>query len=204
MMLIESHAVTAPVRSPRPNESSENYLRRLARARLTKVERAEIDDIYQRLDAEWAAAGRPVPVFRVSWTAEDIVEWQGMTPRERYLDLLGSAVLAERSARSAETTLETETKTATPATKLVCDGVHVGPGTIWASTFYVGGNGDQRAVVAKYERWLPHQHELLRALPQLRGQKLCACQRDVPHGELLLSLAAKSRQELIAWWKATK
>ena len=46
-------------RSHRPGETAENYARRLTRARLKKSERAEIASLYERLDAERAAAGLP-------------------------------------------------------------------------------------------------------------------------------------------------
>jgi len=49
-------------RSHRPGETAENYARRLTRARLKKSERAEITSLYERLDAERAAAGRPRPL----------------------------------------------------------------------------------------------------------------------------------------------
>ena len=85
-------------RSHRPGETAENYARRLTRARLKKSERAEIASLYERLDAERAAAGLP-PADRVPWSSVDILEWQDLTPRERYLDLKTYALASDRIAR---------------------------------------------------------------------------------------------------------
>jgi hypothetical protein len=179
----------------------ENFLNRLSRARLTKAERAEIDDIYQRLDAEWQAAGYAAPPARAPWTQEDILEWRGLKPQERYLDLKGWARLAVRNATPAQ---QAPRAAKEAPTKLACDGVHVGRGTIWESPFKVGRDGNAHSVTAKYERWLAQQHHLLRALPQLRCQKCCHRDRDAHHADLLFALASKTRDELIAWWRANK
>ena len=201
MMQIDSVS-PATIRSLRNNETVENFLYRLSRARLTKAELAEIDAIYQRLDAEWKAAGHAAPPARAPWTQEDILEWRGLKPEERYLDLKGWAQLAVRNGTPGQATPQPP-KAAAP-TKLACDGVHVGRGTIWESPFKVGHDGNLRGVTAKYERWLAQQHHLLRALPQLLGQTRCHCDLDAHHADLLLSLAGKTRDELIAWWRANK
>jgi hypothetical protein len=200
MMQIDS-VTPATIRSLRNNETLENFLSRLSRARLTKAERAEIDDIYQRLDAEWQAAGYAAPPARAPWTQEDILEWRGLKPQERYLDLKGWARLAVRNATPAQ---QAPRAAKEAPTKLACDGVHVGRGTIWESPFKVGRDGNAHSVTAKYERWLAQQHHLLRALPQLRCQKCCHRDRDAHHADLLFSLASKTRDELIAWWRANK
>jgi hypothetical protein len=52
--------------------------------------------------------------------------------------------------------------------------------------------------------WLADQHDLLRALDELRGRDLvCFCAPLPCHGDLLLRLANESREERIAWWRAT-
>ena len=89
------------LRSHRPGETAENYARRLTRARLKKSERAEIASLYERLDAERAAAGLP-PADRVPWSPVDILEWQDLTPRERYLDLKTYALASDRIARAEQ------------------------------------------------------------------------------------------------------
>jgi hypothetical protein len=85
------------LRSHRPRETAENYARRLTRARLKKSERAEIASLYDRLDTERAAAGLP-PADRVPWSPVDILEWQDLTPCERYLDLKTYALASDRIA----------------------------------------------------------------------------------------------------------
>ena len=87
--------------SHRPGETAENYARRLTRARLKKSERAEIASLYERLDAERAAAGLP-PADRAPRSPADILEWQDLTPRERYLELKTCALAADRIARAEQ------------------------------------------------------------------------------------------------------
>jgi hypothetical protein len=82
-------------RSHRPNENPEHYALRLARARLKRSERNEIADIYTRLDAARAAIGKG-PAERAPWSPADILEWQDLTPAERYLDLKGYANASDR------------------------------------------------------------------------------------------------------------
>jgi Domain of unknown function (DUF4326) len=54
--------------------------------------------------------------------------------------------------------------------------VHVGRGSKWGNPFWIGFDGDRAAVIAKHERWLADQHNLLRALDELRGHDLvCFC-----------------------------
>ena len=84
-------------RSHRPGETAENYARRLTRARLKKSERAEIASLCDRLDTERAAAGLPL-ADRVPWSSVDILEWQDLTPCERYLDLKTYALASDRIA----------------------------------------------------------------------------------------------------------
>jgi hypothetical protein len=82
-------------RSHRPSETPEHYALRLARARLKKSERNEITAIYARLDAERATIGKG-PAERAPWSPADILEWQDLTPAERYLDLKGYANASDR------------------------------------------------------------------------------------------------------------
>lgn len=65
-------------------------------------------------------------------------------------------------------------------------------------------DGDRDAVIARHERWLAGQHQLLRALDELRGKDLvCFCAPCPCHGDLLLRLASSTREERIAWWRKT-
>jgi hypothetical protein len=45
-----------------------------------------------------------------------------------------------------------------------------------ANRFIIGRDGSRDEVIAKYERWLADQHNLLRVLDELRGRDLlCFC-----------------------------
>ncbi len=94
---------TTTPRSNRHGESEESFARRLARARLTKSQHAEIDAIYAALDAEWPAEGRTTLPERAPWTALEILEWQDLNTRERYLDLKGYARASDRIAAANRT-----------------------------------------------------------------------------------------------------
>jgi hypothetical protein len=81
--------------------------------------------------------------------------------------------------------------------------VYIGRGSKWGNPFRIGIDGNRTAVIEKYERWLRSQHDLLRALDELRGRNLlCFCAPKACHGDLLLRLANASREERIAWWRA--
>jgi len=83
--------------------------------------------------------------------------------------------------------------------------VYIGRGSKWGNPFRIGPDGDRAAVIAKHERWLADQHNLLRALDELRGRDLvCFCEPLPCHGDLLRRLANATRDERIAWWRAVK
>jgi Domain of unknown function (DUF4326) len=83
--------------------------------------------------------------------------------------------------------------------------VYIGRGSKWGNPFRIGPDGDRAAVIAKHERWLCHQHDLLRALDELRGRDLvCFCAPLRCHGDLLLRLANTSREGRINWWRTLK
>lgn len=86
--------------SHRPNERPEHYARRLTRARLRRSQLREITKLYTRLDAERAIAGLPA-AERAPWSLADILEWQDLTARERYLDLRNYALASDRIANAA-------------------------------------------------------------------------------------------------------
>ena len=67
---------------------------------------------------------------------------------------------------------------------------YIGRGGRWGNPFVIGRDGDRAEVIAKYERWLLTQPELLAALPQLRGRTLgCWCAPRPCHGDVLARLA---------------
>jgi Domain of unknown function (DUF4326) len=85
------------------------------------------------------------------------------------------------------------------------DAIYIGRGSKWGNPFRIGEDGDRAAVIAKHERWLADQHQLLRALDQLRGHDLvCFCAPRACHGDLLLRLANATREARIVWWRAVK
>jgi Domain of unknown function (DUF4326) len=65
-----------------------------------------------------------------------------------------------------------------------------GRGSRWDNPFVIGRDGDRADVIAKYERWLLTQPELLAAVPELRGRTLgCWCAPHPCHGDVLARLA---------------
>lgn len=82
------------------------------------------------------------------------------------------------------------------------DAVYIGRGSKWGNPFRIGPDGDRAAVIARHEAWLRDQHDLLRALDELRGRDLvCFCAPLPCHGDLLLRLANADRAVRIAWWR---
>lgn len=80
--------------------------------------------------------------------------------------------------------------------------VYIGRGSKWGNPFRIGPDGDRATVIAKYERWLHSQHDLLRALDELRGRDLvCFCAPLACHGDLLTWLANANRDARIAWFR---
>ena len=83
--------------------------------------------------------------------------------------------------------------------------VYIGRGSKWGNPFRIGPDGDRAAVIAKHERWLAQQPQLLRSLDELRGRDLvCFCAPLACHGDLLLRLANATRVARIAWWRAVQ
>ncbi len=74
--------------------------------------------------------------------------------------------------------------------------VYIGRGSPWGNPFRIGPDGDRTAVIDKHEAWLRGQHQLLRAMPDLRGKDLvCFCAPAGCHGDLLLRLSnARARK----------
>ena len=82
---------------------------------------------------------------------------------------------------------------------------YIGRGSKWGNRFIIGRDGDRATVIARYERWLADQHDLLRALDELRGRDLvCFCAPKPCHGHLLHRLANATREERIEWWRGIK
>jgi hypothetical protein len=78
--------------------------RRVGEVSLTHTEHREIDRIYDRLDAEWLAAGKTTRPERQPFAAEDIIEWRLLTPDERIKGLRAYAWASDRIAASERMT----------------------------------------------------------------------------------------------------
>jgi hypothetical protein len=65
-----------------------------------------------------------------------------------------------------------------------------GRGSRWGNPFKSPRDGTREEVIAKYDRWLLGQPELVAALPELRGKVLgCWCAPEPCHADVLLRLA---------------
>jgi hypothetical protein len=70
------------------------------------------------------------------------------------------------------------------------EGAHAGSDGRWGNPFKAGRDGTRQEVIAKYERWLLDQPELMRQLPDLRGKILgCWCAPKACHGDVLVRLS---------------
>lgn len=75
-----------------------------------------------------------------------------------------------------------------------CD-VRIGRPSKWGNPFKLTtgnrGNPEARAaVIARFEKWIQTQPELLAALPELKGKRLgCYCAPKPCHGDVLARLA---------------
>lgn len=70
------------------------------------------------------------------------------------------------------------------------DNVCAGSDGCWGNPFKAGRDGTREQVIAKYEKWLLKQPELMRQLPELRGKVLgCWCAPKPCHGDVLVRLA---------------
>lgn len=68
--------------------------------------------------------------------------------------------------------------------------VYIGRGSKWGNPFKIGEHGTREQVIAKYERWLNHQHALLADVHTLKGKTLgCWCAPQACHGDVLAKLA---------------
>lgn len=70
--------------------------------------------------------------------------------------------------------------------------VYIGRGSKWGNPFFIGKDGTRKEVVAKYERWLVRQPELMGALGELAGKRLvCFCKPLACHGDVLVRLTTR-------------
>ena len=68
--------------------------------------------------------------------------------------------------------------------------LYIGRPSKWGNPFQVGRDGTRAQLIARYERWIATQPELLAALGEREGKTLgCWCAAKPYHGELLARLA---------------
>jgi hypothetical protein len=73
------------------------------------------------------------------------------------------------------------------------EGARAGSDGRWGNPFKAGRDGTRQEVIAKYERWLLDQPELMRQLPDLRGKIFgCWCAPKACHGDVLVRLSNAS------------
>lgn len=76
-----------------------------------------------------------------------------------------------------------------------------GRGSKWGNRNRMVTESDRDAVCDQHEIDLFHDHALLRALDELRGEDLiCFCSPKRCHCDLLLRLANATRQERVDWF----
>jgi hypothetical protein len=68
--------------------------------------------------------------------------------------------------------------------------VYIGRPSKWGNPFVIGKHGTRAEVVARYRAYLLGNHELMAALPELRGKDLvCWCAPCACHGDVLIAFA---------------
>jgi hypothetical protein len=64
-----------------------------------------------------------------------------------------------------------------------------GRGSKWGNPFRIGRDGTRDEVIAKYEKWIRRQPQLMEALRELEGKDLvCFCAPRACHADILLKL----------------
>jgi hypothetical protein len=188
------------LRSHRPGEPPENYVRRLTRARLNKSELAEITALYARLNAERAALGLG-NAEHAPWSPADILEWQDLDATEKYLDILSYAAACDRAkrpspARQQALIVQTVTRQPRVLNKRDITGpipptaIYCGRPSPLGNPFVIGKDGTRDEVIEKHKAWLPTQPKLMAMMPGLKGLDLiCHCAPARCHCDIYLELA---------------
>lgn len=85
--------------------------------------------------------------------------------------------------------------------------IYIGRPSKWGNPFEIGKDGTREEVIAKYEKWIRTQPELLQALPELVGKTLgCWCSPKPCHGDILEKLIKEGQyvlrsDELRSWFR---
>lgn len=73
--------------------------------------------------------------------------------------------------------------------------VYIGRPSKWGNPFEIGKDGSRGEVIAKYEKWIYTQPDLMNSLHELRGKTLgCWCAPKACHGDVLARLADEQEQ----------
>lgn len=68
--------------------------------------------------------------------------------------------------------------------------VYIGRGSKWGNPFKIGSDGTRFEVIAKYEKWIRKNKDLMSCLHELKGKSLgCYCEPLPCHGSVLKNLA---------------
>lgn len=67
--------------------------------------------------------------------------------------------------------------------------VYIGRPERWGNPFIIGIHGNRNDVIAKYEKWIRNNPELLAHIKELKGKTLgCWCKPEACHGDVLVKL----------------
>ena len=68
--------------------------------------------------------------------------------------------------------------------------IYIGRGSCWGNPFIIGKDGNREEVIAKYEKYLLNNEQLMSKLPVLKGKVLgCWCAPKACHGDILIKYA---------------
>lgn len=68
--------------------------------------------------------------------------------------------------------------------------VYCGRPSKWGNPFEIGKDGTRKEVIAKFEKWLAHNNDLLKDIKELKGKKLgCWCAPLDCHCDILARIA---------------
>ena len=73
--------------------------------------------------------------------------------------------------------------------------VYIGRPSKWGNPFVIGRDGNREQVIAKFEKWILGQPQLLAQLHEIKGKDLvCFCAPEACHGDVLVRLANNNKE----------
>lgn len=73
--------------------------------------------------------------------------------------------------------------------------VYIGRPSKWGNPFVIGKDGDRKAVIESYRKWLIAQPKLMEEVIELKGKVLgCWCAPQACHGDVLAYYANKDSE----------